>query len=124
MVGDAKLSKVTSIAPKEVLSSAATYFIAKGGWEIAYQTDDTLVLRNRSGASVPMGCLLLLLGIIPGLLYFLLAKGTESTLTIQASPQDSGATVAAKWAGREWWSAANQFLTGLPEAPAPAGEQT
>jgi len=111
-----RASKFTISTPKEVLNSAATFFLGKGKWNIAYQTEDTLVLRHRPGPSIPLGCLLLFFMILPGVLYLLLAKGGESSLTIWVSPEGSATSVKIDWSGQEWRDIAHKFLDTLPEA--------
>lgn len=108
-------TKLTTLAVKDVLNSAATFFIGRGQWEVAYQTDGTLVLRHRSGPSVALGCLLLFLMILPGILYLLLAKGGESTVTIRATTETAGTLVTTDWSGQEWRGLAKQFLGSLPD---------
>jgi len=108
-------SKLTSSDPGAVLRSAAAFVMSQGKWEITYQTEDTLVLRHRSGASPMLGCLLLLLALLPGIIYWAFARGVESTLSVRVTPVGSGSRVAVSWANADWRLLAGKFLEPLPQ---------
>lgn len=110
---EAKLSGLTTLAPQDVIKAAATHFVAKG-WAIAYQTEDTLIVRHQSGPSIVLGLFLLFLMILPGILYLVLARGGESTMTIGVAADEAGTRISIDWAGREWWGEAKRFFNSLP----------
>ena len=109
-----KLSELTALPPQDVIKTAATHFIAKG-WAIGYQVEDTLILRHQSGPSIILGLFLLILMILPGILYLILAKGSESTMTIAVAAEEPGTRVNIDWAGGEKWNEAKRFLNSLPK---------
>lgn len=112
----AESSGLTSLEPSAVLRSAAAFIMSQGKWEIAYQTEDTLVMRHRSGPSPVLGFLLILFAILPGIIYWAFAKGVESTLSLGVTPIGSGCRVDMSWANADWRLLASKFLETLPEA--------
>ena len=112
----AEMSRLTSSEPGAVLRSAAAFVMGQGKWETAYESEDALVLRHRSGASPVLGCLLLLLALLPGVIYWAFAKGVESTLSVRVTPVGAGCRVAVNWTKADWRLLARKFLESLPEA--------
>jgi hypothetical protein len=66
-----------------------------------------------------VGLFLLLLGIVPGMLYLLLAKG-ESRLVVRASGSEDGTSVDISWMGTNWRALAWAFLETLSPVAEPA----
>ncbi len=67
---------------QEALNSASSYMTRKG-FTIESRSDASLTFSNRKRPSGDIGCLLLLLGIVPGVLYFALAgRQVRCTLTV------------------------------------------
>jgi hypothetical protein len=107
--------KVTTMAPADVLRSVTDFVLARGRWQVIYQTEDQVTLQHFAGASCLIAFLLLLLGVIPAILYLLLAKG-ESRLVVRAMPAGACTQVEISWLGTNWRSLAFAFLETLPEA--------
>jgi hypothetical protein len=107
--------KVTTMAPADVLRSVTDFVLARGRWQVIYQTEDQVTLQHFAGASCLIAFLLLFLGVIPAILYLLLAKG-ESRLVVRAIPAGACTQVEITWLGTNWRSLAFAFLETLPEA--------
>ncbi len=75
-----------SCAPEECIEALATRAISKG-YGNAGITRTSATFTKETGPNGCTGCLLLLLGIIPGVVYFALARGQRS-LSVSASVQD------------------------------------
>jgi hypothetical protein len=70
---------------------AVTGFLVQRGFAIAYRSDTAATFTRPKKADTELGCILLLLGLIPGLLYFGLFKGTLTT-TVTALRSDTRTT--------------------------------
>lgn len=77
-----------SVPPRRCLEQAAV-LMAERGFSLAASTERSLTFTRPKKANTDIGCLLLLLGVVPGLLYFGLYKGTQST-TLVAVPEGGG----------------------------------
>ena len=111
-----KASKLTSMAAPDVLRSAADFVLQRGRWQVVHQTEGQVTLQHLAGGSCLVALFLFLLGVIPGMLYLLLAKG-ESRLVVRATPVGGGTEVDVSWLGRNWRELALAFLETLPEVP-------
>lgn len=72
--------------PPDPLRSVVAYMVGRG-FAIAYRDEGTATFTRPKKPSTDIGCLLLLLGIVPGLLYFGLFRGTQTT-TLAAVPSE------------------------------------
>lgn len=68
-------------SPRECVEEATAYMVGNG-FAVAQQSSATVTFTRPKKPSTDIGCLLLLLGIIPGLLYFGLFKGTYTTTLV------------------------------------------
>jgi hypothetical protein len=74
------------VSPEEAIDVVTTHMV-RNGFAIAYRGDTSVTFTRPKRANADIGCLLLLLGIIPGLLYFGLFKGTQTTTVIATHNQ-------------------------------------
>ena len=72
----------------------ASAHMAANGYAISYRGENSITFSKQQSANVGVGCLLLLLGLIPGILYFGLFRGT-STTTLTATPTAEGTRLDA-----------------------------
>lgn len=77
-------------SPAECIDDVTRYLVQRG-FTIAYRGDTAATFTRPKNADTGLGCLLLLLGLIPGLLYFGLFKGTYTT-TVTALRSDAETT--------------------------------
>lgn len=82
---------VTDTAPAQVLDLAASHMVGRG-YAIESRQPNSLTFSHREEPNVPLGCFLLLLGLVPGVLYFLLAGGDRRT-TLLATEEGEGCRV-------------------------------
>jgi len=75
-------------SPQESLDVVTGYLVQEGV-AVAYRGETTATFTRPKKADTGLGCFLLLLGLIPGLLYFGLFKGTYTT-TVTALRQSNG----------------------------------
>lgn len=83
---DPGLSLVVLRKPRECIQ-AATAHMAQKGYSVAHVGDTSATYTRARKPNTGVGVLLLLLGLIPGLLYFGLFKGTARS-TLVATPDD------------------------------------
>jgi hypothetical protein len=79
---------ITDMRPDQVLEQAATH-MASRGFAIESRLGNTINFAFHEGPNVFVGLVLLLLGILPGILYFLLAGGDRRT-TLLANEEGEG----------------------------------
>jgi hypothetical protein len=82
---------VTDMKPDQLLDQAATY-MASRGFIIEQRIGNTINFSFHEGPEVFLGCFLLLLGIVPGVLYFVLAGGNRR-ITVLANEEGEGTRV-------------------------------
>ena len=82
---------VTDMTPAQVLEQAAIYMAGRG-FVIESRLGNTITFSFHEGPNTLAGCLLLLLGIVPGMLYFLLAGGDRRT-TLLVNEEGEGCRV-------------------------------
>jgi hypothetical protein len=82
---------VTDMTPTQVLEQAATH-MASRGFAIESRIGKAINFAFREGPNAFLGLVLLLLGILPGILYFLLAGGDRRT-TLLANEEGEGCRV-------------------------------
>jgi hypothetical protein len=82
---------VTNMMPAQVLEQAATH-MASRGFGIESRLGNTINFSFHEEPNMLAGCALLLLGILPGLLYFLLAGGDRRT-TLLVNEEGEGSRV-------------------------------
>jgi hypothetical protein len=108
-----EVSKLTKAPPGDVLHSAADFVLALGRWQVVHQTEGQITLQHLAGGSCLVAFFLFLLGVIPAMLYLLLAKG-ESRLVVRATPVEGATRVDINWFGTNWRRLASDFLETLP----------
>lgn len=81
-------SLFVSISPQESIERISAEMV-QGGYAVAHRGEMTATFTRPKKPKTDTGCLLLLLGIIPGLLYFGLFKGTYTT-SVVAVRESSG----------------------------------
>lgn len=71
-----------------------TQYLVQQGFAVTYETADFVTFARNVGPRADTGCLFLFLGIVPGLLYFLLAgKSTTTTIVTRPRTSDSGSQI-------------------------------
>ena len=68
-------------SPQDAINGATTYMVSRG-FALSHKSDNSATFTRPKKPNNDIGCLLLLLGIIPGLLYFGLFKGTATTTVL------------------------------------------
>ena len=74
-------------SPQESID-AVTGYLTQKGYAIAFKGDTIATFTKPKKADTGLGCFLLLLGLIPGLLYFGLFKGTNTTTVAAMRDRD------------------------------------
>ena len=82
---------VTDMTPVQVLEQAATH-MASRGFAIESRLGNTMNFAFHEGPNVFAGLVLLILGIVPGILYFLLAGGDRRT-TLLVNEEGEGCRI-------------------------------
>jgi hypothetical protein len=77
-----------SESPDAATERAVSYMVSLG-FVLSQKTDTSATFSRRKRPNTDVGILLLLLGIVPGALYFLLAGGERRT-TVEAVPAEVG----------------------------------
>ena len=67
--------------PSEALDEVVSYMVLRG-FAISHRNDTSATFTRTKGPNTDIGCLLLLLGIVPSLLYFGLYKGIWTTTVL------------------------------------------
>ncbi len=78
-------------SPKESVEDVVAY-MAASGYLIAFHGETSATFTRAKKADVGIGCLLLLLGVVPGLLYFALAGSTQA-VSVTAMRGDVGTSL-------------------------------
>jgi hypothetical protein len=86
---------------------AVTGYMVQRGFAITYRGDTTATFTRPKKPNMDIGCLLLLLGLVPGLLYFGLFKGTLTTTLRRCA---TAPRVRISWS-REMTSAPEMMLS-------------
>jgi len=71
-------------SPAEAVNEAVSYMVTQG-FVLSHKSETSATFSRPQTPRADIGCLLLLLGIIPGLLYFGLFRGTRHTSVIATS---------------------------------------
>jgi hypothetical protein len=82
---------VTDMTPAQVLEQAATH-MASRGFAIELRLGNTMNFSFHEGPNAGVGLILLLLGILPGIIYFLVAGGDRRT-TLLVNEEGEGSRV-------------------------------
>jgi hypothetical protein len=93
--------------PAECIDAVMGYMVQRG-FAVTYRGDTTATFTRPKKPNMDIGCLLLLLGLVPGLLYFGLYKGT---LTTTVTALCNGAAGTHPWS-REMTSAPETMSSG------------
>jgi len=86
-------------SPSEAVDAVVSYMVLRG-FAISHRDDTSATFTRAKGPNTDIGCLLLLLGIVPGLLYFGLFKGTWTT-TVLATTGPAGTQLMISGDDRE-----------------------
>ena len=78
-------------SPQEIID-IVTGYLAQEGFAVRYRSENTATFTRPKKADTGLGCFLLLLGLIPGLLYFGLFRGTHTT-TVTALHRGNGTQI-------------------------------
>lgn len=95
-------------SPSEAVDAVVSYMVQQG-FAISHRYDTSATFTRAQSANTDIGCLLLLLGIVPGLLYFGLFKGTGTT-TVLATTGPAGTQLMISGNDRKartnlhWWA--------------------
>jgi hypothetical protein len=95
-------------SPSEAVEAVVSYMVQQG-FAISHRDATSATFTRRKPANTDIGCLLLLLGIVPGLLYFGLFKGTWTT-TVFATTGPAGTQLMISGDDRKartnlhWWA--------------------
>ena len=110
------------LSAQEALNSASSYMTRKG-FTIESRSDASVTFSNRKKPSDGIGCLLLLLGIVPGVLYFALA-GRQVRSTLAVIPE--GAHCRAQIGGESdpGYRHLRKWCGSLPGFAGPSAEYT
>jgi hypothetical protein len=113
--------RLTDMAPEQIIRRAVQEIGAERRWTATGHSRDYASFAYRRHASCLVSLLLLLLFVIPGIVYALVYRKTQ-TLTINVFAEADGtSTVAVSGSGGAANARGRRFLDGLPEiAPAPA----
>jgi hypothetical protein len=87
-VGSVDTAIAVDDSPSEAVDAVVSYMVLQG-FAISHRDDTSATFTRGKPPSTDIGCLLLLLGIVPGLLYFGLYKGTWTT-TVLATTGPAG----------------------------------
>jgi len=87
-VGSVDTAIAVDDSPSEAVDAVVSYMVLQG-FAISHRDDTSATFTRTKGPNTDIGCLLLLLGIVPGLLYFGLYKGTWTT-TVLATTGPAG----------------------------------
>jgi hypothetical protein len=68
-------------SPQEAVDAATSYMVGRG-FALSHKSENSATFTRPKKPNNDIGCLLLLIGIIPGLLYFGLFKGTATTTVL------------------------------------------
>ncbi len=85
------------------------------GFALAGREENRVAFSRNKGPDLALGCILLWLFIIPGIIYFILAKGETVYTTVSVEPTDDGrtrVTFSSDERGDE--QVVRQFLSTLP----------
>ena len=94
-------------SPSEAVDAVVSYMVQQG-FALSHRDDTSATFTRAKRANTDIGCLLLLLGIVPGLLYFGLFKGTGTT-TVLATTGPAGTQLMISGDDRKartnlhWW---------------------
>ena len=87
-VGRVDTAIAVDASPSEAVDAAVSYMVQRG-FAISHRDDTSATFTRAMEPHMGIGCLLLLLGIVPGLLYLGLFKGTGAT-TVLATTGPAG----------------------------------
>jgi hypothetical protein len=105
------------LSPDKAVEQATSYMVMRG-YTVAYKGETSATFAREQKPSNDIGCLLLLLGIVPGLLYYGLFRRTLSTSVVAVSGPAgtqltfSGDDAAARYDLAEW---SKDHATIVPE---------
>jgi hypothetical protein len=108
---------ITDMTPAQVLEQAATH-MASRGFAIESRLGNTMNFSFHEGPNVFVGLVLLLLGILPGILYFLLAGGDRRT-TLLVNEEGEGCRVYVSGDGGAPLDELRTWVLGLPGSVIP-----
>jgi hypothetical protein len=106
-----------SLPPAYVLARVVEH-MTRQGWGVSNQSQNSVTFARDEGADACIGCVLMLVFIVPGLLYLLLANRT-ARLTVAAYPHEEGARVivGGEGMGGEGPGALTDWVKRLAEEP-------
>jgi hypothetical protein len=118
------VTHTVSLPPGEALESVVSCFVGGGVYAVESRAESSVTFVREKSPDFVIGCALLLLGLIPGLIYLGLAGGTVR-LTVIAEPLEDSRTHltfgASYWLDRrwiaEWWRSVEAPTETPPERP-------
>jgi hypothetical protein len=108
---------VTDMTPAQVLEQAATH-MASRGFAIESRLANTMNFSFREGPNAFLGIVLLLLFILPGILYFLLAGG-DRRITLLVNEEGEGCRVYVSGDGGAPLDELRNWVLSLPGSVIP-----
>jgi hypothetical protein len=108
---------VTDTKPAQLLDQASTY-MASRGFIIEQRLGNTMNFSFHEGPNAFLGCFLLLLGLVPGILYFVLAEG-DLRVTLLVNEEGEGARVYVSGDGGAPLAELRSWVLSLPGSVLP-----
>ena len=108
---------ITDMTPVQVIEQAATH-MASRGFAIESRIGNAINFAFHEGPNAFVGLVLLLLGILPGILYFLLAGGDRRT-TLLANEEGEGSRVYVSGDGGAPLDELRNWVLSLPGSVIP-----
>jgi hypothetical protein len=103
---------IAALPPADVLEAATAHMLARG-FSVEERFGDSVTFTKDEGPNMGIGCLLLLLAVIPGLIYLALAgRDTRTTLAVFPT-EDGGARLHVGGDNREGVVELHRWVQGL-----------
>jgi hypothetical protein len=114
------VTHTVSLPPHEALESVMSCFVGGGVYAVESCAESSVTFVREKSPDFALGCLLLLLGLIPGLIYLGLAGGTVR-LTVIAEPLKDSETRLTfgtfYWLDRRWIAEWQRSVEASTETP-------
>lgn len=96
---------MVNLPPREALDSVVACFVESGTYAVESRSDTSVTFVREKNPDFILGCLLLILGLVPGLIYLGLAGGTVRLTVLAEATGEGKARVTFGtfyWLDRRW----------------------